>query len=240
MSRDALVVGINQYPFLKDSTGNYKHLTTPASDAEAIAKLLEAGDNFRVTRLPAIYKNDKYQVDPTKPLDLNELETAIKNLFVPNSAKSPETALLFFAGHGLRRNLDNGTEGYLATSDATPRKEIWGFSLAHLWDILQQSEVKQQIIWLDCCFSGELLNFTNTELKQSSGYDRCLIAASRDYELAYQHKGGKHGILSSALLAGLDPYATPVNEWATNRTLAVSLEKSYKHTTSKQKFPKLH
>jgi hypothetical protein len=38
MSRDALVVGINKYPFLKDLTGNYKHLTTPASDAEAILK----------------------------------------------------------------------------------------------------------------------------------------------------------------------------------------------------------
>ncbi len=37
MSRDALIVGINKYPFLKDSTGN-KHLTTPASDAEAILK----------------------------------------------------------------------------------------------------------------------------------------------------------------------------------------------------------
>lgn len=38
MSRDALVVGINKYPFLKDSqTGNYKHLTTLAADAEAIA-----------------------------------------------------------------------------------------------------------------------------------------------------------------------------------------------------------
>lgn len=237
MSRDALVVGINQYPFLKDSRGKYKHLTTPASDAEAIAKLLEADDNFRVTRLPAIYKNEKYQVDPTKPLDLNELEAAIKNLFVPDSAKSPETALLFFAGHGLRRKLDNGTEGYLATSDATPRKELWGFSLVHLWKIMHQSKVRQQIIWLDCCFSGELLNFTNTELKQSSAYDRCLIAASRDYELAYQHKSGKHGILTSALLAGLDPYATQENEWATNRTLAVSVEKKLQAHYKETKIP---
>lgn len=50
MSRDALVAGINKYPFLKDSTGNYKHLKTPASDAEAITKLLEADHNFRVNR----------------------------------------------------------------------------------------------------------------------------------------------------------------------------------------------
>ena len=38
MSRDALVVEINQYPFLKASPSNKaQHLTTPASDAEAIA-----------------------------------------------------------------------------------------------------------------------------------------------------------------------------------------------------------
>ncbi|MEM7578313.1 MAG: hypothetical protein AAF316_00415 [Cyanobacteria bacterium P01_A01_bin.80] len=38
MRRDALVVGINQYPFLKDTpTSKAKHLKTPASDAEAIA-----------------------------------------------------------------------------------------------------------------------------------------------------------------------------------------------------------
>ncbi len=40
MSRDALVVGINQYPFLKASLANKpQHLTNPASDAEAIACL---------------------------------------------------------------------------------------------------------------------------------------------------------------------------------------------------------
>lgn len=38
MTRDALVVGINQYPFLKDApTSKAKHLKTPAGDAEAIA-----------------------------------------------------------------------------------------------------------------------------------------------------------------------------------------------------------
>jgi uncharacterized caspase-like protein len=38
MTRDALVVGINQYPFLKDSPASKaKHLKTAAADAEAIA-----------------------------------------------------------------------------------------------------------------------------------------------------------------------------------------------------------
>ncbi len=227
MSRDALVVGINKYPFLKDSsTGNHKHLTTPAGDAEAIAQLLEAHNNFRVTRFPASNINGKLQVDPDKPLKIEELEKAILDLFLPESGFSPETALLFFAGHGLRKQLRTSlTQGFLATSDVCPGKSVWGFSLRDLWEILQQSPVKQQIIWLDCCFSGELLNFKDTELgRHSSGCDRFLIAASREYEVAYQQLDGKHGVLTGALLAGLNPHLVPEFEWITNRTLAVSVE----------------
>jgi uncharacterized caspase-like protein len=44
MNQDALVVGINQYPFLKDApTSKAKHLKTPASNAEAIMQFLENG-----------------------------------------------------------------------------------------------------------------------------------------------------------------------------------------------------
>lgn len=237
MSRDALVVGINKYPFLKDSaTGNYKHLTTPATDAEAIAQLLETHGNFRVKRFPASNIDGKLQVDPDKLVKTEELEAAILDLFLPESGKPPETALLFFAGHGLRKQLRQSlTQGFLATSDTSPSKNLWGLSLRELWEILQQSQVKQQVIWLDCCFSGELLNFKDTELgRHSSGCDRFLIAASRDYEVAYQQLDGKHGVLTGALLAGLNPHLVPEFEWITNRTLTVSVEQklqAYYETT---------
>lgn len=239
MSRDALVVGINKYPFLKDSaTGNYKHLTTPATDAEAIAKLLEAENNFRVKRFPANIINGKLQVDPDKPFKTEELEKAILDFFLPETSKPPETALLFFAGHGLRKQLrQNLTQGFLAASDVNPGK-IWGFSLRDLWEILQQSQVKQQIIWLDCCFAGELLNFKDSELgKQSSGCDRFLIAASRDYEVAYQQLNGKHGVLTGALLAGLNPDLVTEDNWITNRTLAVSVEQNLQKYYNLVKIP---
>ncbi|MBD2512514.1 NACHT domain-containing protein [Nostoc muscorum FACHB-395] len=227
MSRDALVVGINKYPFLKDSaTGNYKHLTTPATDAEAIAQLLETHGNFRVKRFPGSNIDGKLQVDPDKLVKTEELEAAILDLFLPESGKPPETALLFFAGHGLRKQLRQSlTQGFLGTSDASPSKNLWGLSLRELWEILQQSQAQQQVIWLDCCFSGELLNFKDTELgRHSSGCDRFLIAASRDYEVAYQQLDGKHGVLTGALLAGLNPHLVPEFEWITNRTLTVSVE----------------
>ncbi|KST64486.1 caspase family protein [Mastigocoleus testarum] len=230
MSRDALVIGINKYPFLKDPLGKCKHLTTPATDAEVIAQQLEANENFRVKRFPASIINGKLQVDPNpdNPFKTEELEKAILDLFLPETERPPETALLFFAGHGLRKQLrQNLTQGFLAASDSSPRKNQWGFSLELLWNILLQSQVKQQIIWLDCCFAGELLNFKDTELRrQSPGCDRSLIAASRDYEVAYEQLDGKHGILAGAILAGLNPDLVPKGKWITNRMLAVSVEQN--------------
>ncbi|MCC5633168.1 hypothetical protein LC613_37305 [Nostoc sphaeroides CHAB 2801] len=61
-----------------------------------------------------------------------------------------------------------------------------------------------------------------------------MIAASRDYEVAYQQLDGKHGVLTGALLAGLNPHLVPEFEWITNRTLTVSVEQklqAYYETT---------
>lgn len=239
MTRDALVVGINQYPFLKDApTSKAKHLKTPAGDAEAIAQLLETYGDFRVQRLPESNIEGKLQVDPKKMVTAEELEKAIASLFLPNSGRTPETALLFFAGHGLRNTKGEKPEGYLATSDANPRKDIWGVSLQWLRQLLQESPVRQQIIWLDCCFSGELLNFRETELggqwlgcdRETSHKDRFFLAASRDYEVAYQQLDGEHGVLSGAILKGLDPYQDPGYEWITHQTLASAVEREIGRT----------
>lgn len=239
MKRDALVVGINQYPYLQDTPKSQpKHLKTPAGDAEAIAQLLETYGEFRVQRLPVGNINGKLQVDPGKTVKAEELEKAIANLFQPNSGRTPETALLFFAGHGLRNTTGNQPEGYLATSDASPRKDKWGVSLQWLRQLLQESGVRQQIVWLDCCHSGELLNFRATELgeqwlgcdRETSHKDRFFLAASRDYEVAYQQLDGEHGVLSGAILKGLDPYQDPGYEWITNSTLAGAVEREIGRT----------
>ncbi len=239
MAREALVVGINQYPFLKDTpTSKAKHLTTPASDAEAIAQLLETYGDFRVRRLPASVIDGKFQIDPNKTVKAEELEKAIAELFLPNSDRDPETALLFFAGHGLRKSIGSLTQGFLATSDASPSKNLWGMSLRDLQEILHKSPVKQQIVWLDCCFAGELLNFKDTELGQhSSRCDRFLIAASRDYEVAYEQLNGEYGVLTGALLKGLDPYQVPEYAWITDGTLVVSVQHQWQDYYGQTKIP---
>jgi WD40 repeat protein len=215
MKRQALVVGINQYPF-----GENQNLAQPAEDAEAVARLLEEYGDFEVQRLPC--QDGVRRVDSKKVVRLEELEEAIIRLFHPKSGIIPEAALLFFAGHGSQGKKNGETEGFLVTSDALPEEDDSDdglFSLKRLRQLLQDSPVRQQIVWLDCCHSGELFNFAETDLgEEKRGRDRCFIAASREFQVAFGQESGEHGELTGALLQGLDPNNRD-DGWVTNYTL---------------------
>lgn len=201
MTRDALVIGINSYPELEN-------LSKPAQDAEAIAQLLEQHGGFRVRRLPEVNREGRLWVHEGGEVRCKDVEEAIATLFNPDGdeAQVPDTALLFFAGHGLRKVRGGISEGFLAASDCDPEEEIWGVSLQWLRRLLQKSHVKQQIIWLDCCHSGELHNFDDADPGNlGQGRDRCFIAACRPFESAYESLSGDHGVLTQFLLEGLDP-----------------------------------
>jgi uncharacterized caspase-like protein len=118
MSRHALIIGLNCYQHLKS-------LRLPADDAEAIARLLEAHGDFKITRLPEFVTPDqRLIVAPDAPMTAAQLKKAIAELFTPKGSDTPTTALLFFAGHGIREEV-GVIEGYLATSD-TDKKQVWG------------------------------------------------------------------------------------------------------------------
>lgn len=203
MNRDGLVVGINRYPFLKDAaTDKAQHLTSAARDAEAIACLLETQGNFNVKRFPEKLIDGKFQLDPKRLVTTTELEEAIEKLFIPEGERIPDVALLYFAGHGFRHKPTGGIlQGYLGTSDANRRKEFWGVSLKRVQDILRKSPVKGQIIFLDCCNSGELFNFAQETLADDKV--RFFVSATRELEAAHSKKN-EHGVLTEILLSGLD------------------------------------
>lgn len=200
MSRDALVVGINHYESL-DS------LKAPAQDAEAIAQLLEKYGDFKVSRLPAVKdkQNDTIRVGQKNQVTLIELENAIVQLFDPEG-KPPDTAILYFSGHGTRKITGSVQEGFLASSDINPQKGNWGLRLKWLRELLQKSKVRQQIIILDCCYAGEVMNFAEADPgDRGEGRDRCFIAASRSFEVAYEEINSQYSVLTAKLLKGLEP-----------------------------------
>ncbi|WP_375466457.1 pentapeptide repeat-containing protein [uncultured Nostoc sp.] len=218
MSRDALVVGINTYDRLKC-------LNAPAADAEAIAQILQQYGELRVTRLPAVKdkENETIRIGKQTKVSLTQLEKAIVQLFKPDG-KPPDTALLYFSGHGLRKN-QGIQEGFLATSEVNPDAGNWGLSLQWLRRLLQESEVRQQIVILDCCYSGEVLNFVEADPgDRGKGRDRCFIAASRDFEVAFEEINSQHSVLTAALLKGLEPKQ---DRWVSNYTLVDLLNQEH-------------
>jgi uncharacterized protein YjbI with pentapeptide repeats len=228
MSRDALVVGINTY-------SNLQKLDAPAEDAEAIAQLLTSSGEFRVKRIPEAVTDNIIHVGRKTKVTLNELEEALVQLFLPEGRTIPDTALFYFSGHGLRKNRGI-QEGFLATSDVNPDLSNWGLSLQWLRRLLEESPIRQQIIWLDCCYSGELLNFDEANPGEAGkGRDRCFIAGSREFEVSYQDISEPYSVLTKALLQGLDPKRCP-DRWVTNYTLIDFLNQQLKSETQRPIF----
>ncbi len=233
MSRDALVVGINLY-----QQGGLQPLRSPANDAEAIAQRLEQYGHFRIWRLPEFldpFDNNAHRVAQNQIITVTQLEEALVRLFKPEGEHIPETALFYFSGHGLRKNRGI-QEGYLATSEVNPDNDQWGLSLQWLRRLLQASPVRQQIVWLDCCYSGELLNFEEADPgDRSKGSDRCFIAASREFEVAYAGSVGQHSVLTEALIQALDP-TQRANGVVTNFTITEFLEQHLQAATQSPLF----
>ncbi|MGP1384276.1 MAG: nSTAND1 domain-containing NTPase [Thainema sp.] len=197
MSRDAVVVGINGYQYLPS-------LTAPAQDAEAIATQLQQYGEFRVHRLPEVIQDGKPIIGTRTAITVQDLESALVQLFKPKGRNIPETALFYFSGHGIQK--DAGIqEGFLATSDVNPQVGFYGLSLFWLRRLLQESPVRQRVVILDCCHSGELLNLLEADPGARAGTDRLFMAASREYESAFESLNSPYSVFTQALVSGLDP-----------------------------------
>jgi uncharacterized protein YjbI with pentapeptide repeats/energy-coupling factor transporter ATP-binding protein EcfA2 len=197
MSRNALLVGINAYERLPP-------LRSPAKDAEAIAQLLQIYGECSITRLPEVIDAGQPKIGLKTKVSFQELKTALIQLFKPKGANVPQTAFFFFSGHGIQD--DSGIqEGFLATSDADPARGFYGLSLSWLRRLLQESPVRQRIIWLDCCNSGEFLNFREADPGATTGTDRLFMTASREYQPAFESLDSPYSIFTQALLNGLNP-----------------------------------
>ncbi|MFB2882266.1 caspase family protein [Floridanema aerugineum] len=194
---EALVVGINRYP----APTTLKDLTAAGQDAETIAGHLKdyGYQAFRVQCLPQkLDQKGKVKVDFKQGVRLEDLQQAVANLFNPPSPnEAPETALFFFSGHGWHQTVDGKDEVFLATSDAFPIGGNYGLSLRWLGEEIQKSAVKRVIVWLDCCYSGELMKFLPTNK------DYCFITATRSYEPGLEISL-EQGLFTKALLEGLN------------------------------------
>lgn len=176
--RRALIIGIDDY--------QQAPLQGCVNDADAMAAVLEThgtgSPNFQCLLMTS----------PTDEVTRPKLREAIEKLF----ATECDIALLYFSGHGFVRNAD----GYVVTKDATNYDE--GIAMTDILKLANSSPVKNKVIILDCCYSGNM-GTPNIEAGGVAQLSEGLtvLTASRKSEAAMEKGGG--GIFTDLVLAAL-------------------------------------
>jgi len=208
MARYALVVGISQY------CSPLKNLEKTATDAEAVAQVLEKyGDFVEVKRLPS-RRNPQTQKREmvAKVVTGAELGQALQTLLLEQACQNE--ALIYFTGHGITVPGNLGQpRGYLATSDCEIEAEgqqiinqKHGIAFDDLNDLISKSELSSLVVLLDCCHSGHFLErnlIERTFRTFSTQKDYYLITAGRSFQPVYARRNEPHSVFTGALLKGL-------------------------------------
>ncbi len=176
--RRALIVGIDDY--------GGAPLHGCVSDANAVAVVLEThgtgSPNFQV----------RIMTSPSDEVTRPKLREAIEKLF----ATDCDIALLYFSGHGFVRSAD----GYIVTKDAAKYDE--GIAMTDILKVANASLVKNKVIILDCCYSGNMgtPNIEEGGVAQLSE-GLTVLTASRGSEVAMEKGGG--GVFTDLVVAAL-------------------------------------
>ena len=178
----ALVVGIDDY--------DQNPLSGCVKDAIAIGTVLRTNG----TGSPNFGDGTRVLTSPPEQLTRARLREEITELF----KHACDIALLYFSGHGLVRS----GEGLIVTKDAQNYDE--GMSMNDILGLANNSPVKNKIIILDCCYSGNMgtPNATGSDTAQLSE-GLTVLTASRGSQVAVEEQG-KGGVFTTLVLAALE------------------------------------
>lgn len=181
--KKALVIGIDDYP------------TSPlrgcVNDAISVSQLLERnGDgspNFSVRTLTS---NDD-------DVGSAALVQAIAELFKGDA----DTALLYFAGHGIINPQTNA--GYIVSCDG--RKGAWGMSLSEILGLANEAHprIKSSVIILDSCHSGFAGEVAGLNAPNASVIGTGVTILTASHREGAAEDGQRHGVFTDILLDGL-------------------------------------
>lgn len=181
--RKALIIGVDKYP--------KQPLNGCENDAVSIANTLEKnGDgspNFDVKLITSDNSNVTSEI----------IISALEELFQGEA----ETALFYFAGHGI---IDPSTNaGYIVSQDG--KKGSWGISLSDILAMANKAypRIKSTVIILDSCNSGyvgEISELNNTNIAAIGTGVTILTACHRDGTAA---EANGSGLFTTLLLDGL-------------------------------------
>lgn len=189
----ALVIGIDDYGSPE------KDLEGCVADAIAVGEKLATNGNGDPNFDVITYTSNDAKV--TTEL----LDEGVTKLFKQGKC---DTAVLYFAGHGL---LDAETNrGYLVSQDA--KKGAFGMSLTDILGLANAAhpEIGSTVIILDCCHAGYLGELQGLNAKDMSVIGKGVtILAAADRNQKADEDGG-HGIFSGIMLDALSGSASDI------------------------------
>jgi hypothetical protein len=164
--RRALIVGIDDYPDCP--------LCGCVNDANRIGEIVsrnaDGSPNF----------DCKYILAPPAKIDRRTLAQAVEELF----ATEADVTVFYFSGHGAI----DVPGGYLMTPDAKVYSD--GYAMRDLLVHAIKSPVRETVVILDCCHSGEFGNLPEVEMGQALLREGiAVLAASRSYESSMEVDG---------------------------------------------------
>lgn len=181
----ALVIGINDYPYMKD-------LQTAKNDARAVAYLLRNDYGFMV----------KLMIDPKR----SEIISALGGL--RRELSSTDNLLIYYAGHGWLD--DEADEGYWLPSDATPKDEANWISNSTITSSIRAMQAKHIMLVVDSCYSGKLIRGIHIRRKTPDYLSRIsqkvarVVLTSGGLEPVIDSAGNeRHSVFASAFIKAL-------------------------------------
>jgi hypothetical protein len=129
----AVIIGIDAYE-------KVSVLRTAVSDARRLAEVLAGPQGFTVH-------------PPLLDARGADLRTLLRET-LPRLVAADDRVLVYFAGHGIAADGDDGPAGYLVPADADPHDVATLLPMTELQDALQALPCRHLLLVLDCCFSG--------------------------------------------------------------------------------------
>ncbi|WP_299886935.1 caspase family protein [uncultured Lacinutrix sp.] len=179
--RKALIVGIDYYEHGNDLFGC-------VNDAHSVKSVLATNSdgtkNFDIRLLTATGESSM--------ISRKELKQNIKELF----HGKPDTALLYFAGHGYIES----TGGYLVSSECSEGDA--GLNMRELLEIANKSKANNKVIILDCCHSGAFGNVSGIDETAILSDGMTILTASDPDQYAKEENGS--GVFTNLLVDALN------------------------------------
>lgn len=201
--RKALLIGINDYP-------DNLRLNGCIADIHALKAAIERHGNGEKNFGIKLLENVQTSY---------EVMSNIQDLFNGDA----DIALLYFSGHGYINSV--GAE--IVTPEDIKNKNSYhkGVQMKEIMEIANKSKIKNKIIILDCCHSGEIgkFNITNSGSMLNEGVS--ILTACREDE--YACEAGGHGLFTELLCNALQGGAADFNGNITMGGIYAYIDKSF-------------